>query len=500
MKKGYLIDLAANPIYWSSWQTMFDELGDLELEDIKTPEQIASEQSGNIDILILGCSALTGMLGIEWMSKQPAGSPSWAIAGRTAEKVEVVANKFGRGPNYRGKFVVTEPKELDSILPNVKILVNYQGPPRISRTAEVVALALKHGCHYIDITGDVPLHRDLIKEHNDEAKMKGLVYMLHQGFTALPPDIITYCAVKFLREKHQTECKRAVVYSWTSGGGMSGTTFAAGLEADHADIEGGNDPFALGGIRKAGLRDEDKDFKECQMDGFSSQWIAPDSMARGDTRIVRRSCALFEEEDAMLSYGRNFSFKMCLLAPDKMSAQMSAFVVKQPLSMRDKLVDQKKVPPVGFGPAERLRKEALAIKICNVEGENSKEAHCVMRSGPGGFGDGYQSSGMFSVVIATLLCTEIDKMPKERRGFVTAAYLLGDVAKFYEILADNFLTWECYDGRAPQDLFRSVLGGVMAITTDRGMLEGPAPPAEPAGMLPWANEAAPLPWNGVQVP
>jgi len=218
--------------------------------------------------------------------------------------------------------------------------------------------------------------------------------MLHQGYTAMPSDLLTLCAIKHLRQKHKTECKRAVLYTWAMGGGMSGTTFAAGLEADTHDKEGGDDPFCLGGVRKS-VRPEDQDVGKGEMDGFSAQWVGPDTMARGDTRIVRRSCELFEQENRMLSYGRNFNFKMVALQPNQMAANMAVFVVKQPMKIREKLVDQKKVPPVGSGPAERLRKEAISVRICNAEGENGKEVHAVMRSGPGGFGDGYQASGTF---------------------------------------------------------------------------------------------------------
>jgi len=370
------------------------------------------------------------------------------------------------------------------VLSRVKVLVNYQGPPRSSKTAEIVELAIKHGCHYIDITGDSPFHRDLIAKHNEEVKKKDLCYILHQGFTALPVDIVTYCAVKHLREKHKTECKRAVVYTWSVGGGMSGTTFHAGLAMDQADQEGADDPFCLGGIRKCGVRDADKDIKKAYMDGFSSQWVGPDSLARADTRIVRRSCALFEDEDPSLSYGRNFNFQMVGLAPDRMAAGMMEMSVKTPMKLRERLVEQKKVPPVGFGPAERLRKEALAVRVVNAEGENGKEVHATMQSGPGGFGDGYQSSGIFSVIIATLLLTEWDKLPSNRRGFVTAAYLLGDNTTFYEMMAELLMVFKCKEGRCPQEYFRGLVGGVLAITTDEEALMGP-PTAAAAGALPW---------------
>mmetsp|Transcript_33955 Transcript_33955/g.97638 ORF Transcript_33955/g.97638 Transcript_33955/m.97638 type:complete len:745 (-) Transcript_33955:64-2298(-) len=485
-KKGYLVDLA-NPIYWSSWQVMFEELGDPELEDRKPSDgEAAGPDSGKVDILILGCTALTGMLACDWLSKRPAGGPTWAMAARTPEKLELVAAKFGKGPNYRGSYHVPEPSALEEILPNVKVLCCYQGPPRQSRTDEVIALALKHSCHYVDIAGDVPFHRDMIEKHGEEAKKKDLIVVLHQGFTAMPSDLITLCAVKFLREKHKTECKRACLYTWFMGGGSTGTTFAAGLEADVHDKEGGDDPFCLGGVRKAGVRPEDADPKNAEMDGFSAQWVGPDFVARGDTRIVRRSCDLFEKENPALSYGRNFNFKMRALFPDKMSASFQTFGIAMPIKQRQTLVDNKKVPPIGSGPAERLRKEAINIRVLSAEGENGKEVHCVMRSGPGGFGDGYQSSGTFSAMIAHILLTEWDALPKQRRGFVTAAYLLEETS-IWSMLSEMLMKFECHDGRAPQDLFRNILGGMLAIGTDTAALEGGAGDAA-------AGQAKRLPW------
>jgi short subunit dehydrogenase-like uncharacterized protein len=102
----------------------------------------------------------------------------------------------------------------------------------------------------------------MINLYDEEAKRKNLVVLLHIGFTALPTDLLCYCAVKFLRDKHQTECKRASMYTWANGGGMSGTTWEAAMEIDRNDQKGADDPFALGGLRKGEVRDEDKDVKK----------------------------------------------------------------------------------------------------------------------------------------------------------------------------------------------------------------------------------------------
>jgi hypothetical protein len=148
-----------------------------------------------------------------------------------------------------------------------------------------------------------------------------------------------------------------------------------------------------------------------------------------------------------------------------MSAKLSSVSAWMSLKAREKLVDQQKVPPVGFGPAERLRKEAVCVRICNAEGENGKEVHAIMRSGPGGFGDGYESSGTLPVILATILLTEWDAIPERRRGFLTAAYLANETSIFSQ-LADALMIFECHDGRAPQDLFRNTLGGFLALDTN----------------------------------
>lgn len=237
------------------------------------------------------------------------------------------------------------------------------------------------------------------------------------------------------------------------------------MEMDRRDEASTRDPFLLGGARKSGPRDEDADLTTHSYDGWSGQWIGPDQMARGETRLIRRSCALFEEEDPNLSYGRNFNIRMQSLAGDEMNARMQAFSNNMPMKSRDKLVDQQKVPPVGYGPAERMRKEAVSVRVVNAEGENGKEVHATMRAGPGGFGEGYESSGCFSVLIASIILTEWDIIPPARRGFVTGSYLLSGTSIF-EQLADNLMIFECHDGRATQDLFRSVMGGFLALDTD----------------------------------
>jgi len=90
------------------------------------------------------------------------------------------------------------------------------------------------------------------------------------------------------------------------------------------------------------------------------------------------------------------------------------------------------------------------------------------------------------VIIASILLTELDALPKQRRGFVTAAYLLEE-SSIWERLAEILMTFDCHDGRAPQDMFRNVLGGLVAIGTDKAALEEEKGKenATPMQNLPW---------------
>jgi len=482
LKKGYLSHMPSNPIYWSDWERMFGELGDPELEDIKREEQRLGVPAGEIDILVFGCTGLAGMLGTSFLSYSSTGL-TWALAARAEEKLKAVAAKFGRGPNYRGAFHAPEPQTLEEVLPRTRVLVNFAGTPRDGHFNQIYALCVKHSVHYVDIMGDIPLISDLIQKYHLEAVAKGLVFMPCVGVTALPCDLLVLCAVQRLRAKHQTGCRCAVVYTFSQGGGLSGNSFASALATTRADAAREFDPFLIGGLRECGVRPEDNAFFGCQYDGFCGQWVGPDALQRTDPPIIRRSCELFEKEDAALGYGIDFQFKTFAMFPDKMSTEMARLQFKLPVSAKEQMVDQKKVPPIGSGPGERLRQEAISYKICNAEGENGQQVHAVMRSGPGGLGDGY-ASGILAIVAAQVLLEEFETLPATRRGFTTAAHLLG-MSSIWKRLAEQRMVFEVHDGRAPQELFRNVMGGSLALDTDVAVIEGEGETCHALQRKPW---------------
>lgn len=79
-------------------------------------------------------------------------------------------------------------ERLDAALEGVAVVLNAAGP--FGRTAPLLADAcLRSGCHYLDVTGEVPVIESL-RSRGDEGRRRGLMLMPAVGFDVVPSDCL----------------------------------------------------------------------------------------------------------------------------------------------------------------------------------------------------------------------------------------------------------------------------------------------------------------------
>jgi short subunit dehydrogenase-like uncharacterized protein len=146
------------------------------------------------DVLLFGATGYTGRLTAQALERRGA---SFAIAGRSAEKLESLARETGDPPVHIAS--VGDVDALTRALEGSKVLITTVGPfTELGDTA--VQAALNAGVHYIDSTGEGPFIQRLIDEHDAAARSAGIAIAPAMGFDEVPADVAATLAAEDLEQ------------------------------------------------------------------------------------------------------------------------------------------------------------------------------------------------------------------------------------------------------------------------------------------------------------
>jgi short subunit dehydrogenase-like uncharacterized protein len=159
--------------------------------------------------------------------------------------------------------------------------------------SELVAACVRHGTHYVDITGETPWVRDMIDRHHEAAARQGTRIVPGCGFDSVPSDLGAWLVAQALWRRHGERCT-SVKACFSLRGGLNGGTFASLLNM----LETGRsrelaDPFLL---NPPGTAPADSaphaDPRAPHHDADFDAWLGPFFMGPINTRVVRRTVAL----------------------------------------------------------------------------------------------------------------------------------------------------------------------------------------------------------------
>ncbi len=228
----------------------------------------------------------------------------WALAGRNQAKLEVVRREAGASAASAGIVVAAADDDaaLDVLARGTRVVLSTAGPFDLMGS-KLVAACVRHGTHYVDITGETPWVASLIKRHHDQAASQGTRIIPCCGFDSVPSDLGAWMLTQGMQQRHGVACVD-VKAAFSMRGGLNGGTLASAL-----NIMGSGqgaalaDPFLLNPV---GQRPTDvashADPLLPRFDLDFKTWLAPFFMGPVNTRVVRRSAAL-------LAYGENFHYQ-----------------------------------------------------------------------------------------------------------------------------------------------------------------------------------------------
>ena len=312
------------------------------------------------DVVVYGATSFVGQIMCKYLVGRHGtdGDLRWAIAGRSASKLEEVARRTGADVSR----IVADAGDrvaLDALAESTSVVASTVGPYSLYGS-ELVGAVVEAGGDYCDLTGEVQWMRRMIDDHQARAEETGARIVHTCGFDSIPSDLGTWFTQQRAIEQFGEPCVEVRMSVKGAKGGVSGGTAASGMQmfeemaADPSLRKVVGDPYVLApvdlrqGPKQPGMSRPTRD------DRFES-WVAPFVMAPTNSAVVLRSHALLGQP-----WGRDFTYGETMMTGDGliggvaawgMTAGLAAFTGVASFGPTRKLLG-KVIPKPGAGPSE----------------------------------------------------------------------------------------------------------------------------------------------------
>ena len=302
----------------------------------------------SLDVVIYGATGFTGKLVVEYMQENYGNdeSVSWAIAGRSEEKLKAVSEDLKVGSNVPHLLVDSNDTDsIESMVKQTKCVLTTVGPYQLYGT-KILQQCVIHGVDYVDLCGEPGWMHEMINEYSNQAKETGARIVFSCGFDSIPFDLGVYFLQKEVIAQHGQPAPNVRGRVRAMNGEFSGGT-AASLGATMASLKEKPElfevlinPFALSdGFTGPEQAQDSKPVYDEKLE----TWVAPFFMAPINTKNVHRSNVLMDH-----LYGEDFCYnEMWIQGPGEEGKAAAEFVASM-----NPLAD---APAPGEGPSKESR-------------------------------------------------------------------------------------------------------------------------------------------------
>jgi short subunit dehydrogenase-like uncharacterized protein len=157
----------------------------------------------DFDLIVYGATGYTGGLIAEYLATSYRGedAPSWAMAGRSIDKLEKVCAEIGAPDDLPLlKADAADPASLRAMCERAAVIITTVGPYQ-RYGSELVAACAATGTGYVDLCGEPAWMRRMIDIHHEEAKRTGARIVFSCGFDSIPFDLGVFTLQEKAREK-----------------------------------------------------------------------------------------------------------------------------------------------------------------------------------------------------------------------------------------------------------------------------------------------------------
>lgn len=337
----------------------------------------------DLDFLVYGATGYVGRRAARMLLEQLPDAKV-GLCGRNPTKLEALQTELGGG-----EIVIAdsaEPASVHDAVARAPVVLACAGP-FVRMGTPVVEGCVKHGSHYVDITGETHWVHGLIERFHDEAKANGTFIIPFSGYDSIPSDVCTWLCVKELRQTHDQGTRQVVTAMGGKGGVNGGTAQTALAMFDNPEHQAlTEDPFVLcpdfdidDAERQARL---DRPGVRRDLDGVPR---APYFMARINSRVVYRSSRLFAA--AGQPYGSGFTYDE-LMDLGKSSAGLKARIASGvQRAMEAGIASEavrplfaKLIPSSGEGPSEDAIQNGFTKTTAVAEGDGGARSRVRLKS------------------------------------------------------------------------------------------------------------------------
>ena len=367
----------------------------------------------SVDVVIYGATGFTGKLVVEYMQEKYGKDEgiSWAIAGRSEEKLNSVREELKVGSNVPQLLVDSNDKDsIASMVQQTKCVLTTVGPYQLYG-ANILQQCVIHGVDYVDLCGEPGWMHEMINEHAEQAKETGARIVFSCGFDSIPFDLGVYFLQKEVIARHGQPASNVRGRVRAMNGEFSGGT-AASLGATMASLKEKPElfevlvnPFALSNGFTG--PEQAQDSKPIYDDKLET-WVAPFFMAPINTKNVHRSNTLMDH-----LYGEDFCYnEMWIQGPGEEGKAAAEFV-----GSMNPLAD---APAPGEGPSKESRENGNYDVLFCADLSDGSSLHT---SVSGDMDPGYGST---SKMIAESAICLVDDCSELSGGIYTPAPAMGE--------------------------------------------------------------------------
>ena len=367
----------------------------------------------SVDVVIYGATGFTGKLVVEYMQEKYGKDEgiSWAIAGRSEEKLNSVREELKVGSNVPQLLVDSNDKDsIASMVQQTKCVLTTVGPYQLYG-ANILQQCVVHGVDYVDLCGEPGWMHEMINEHAEQAKETGARIVFSCGFDSIPFDLGVYFLQKEVIARHGQPASNVRGRVRAMNGEFSGGT-AASLGATMASLKEKPElfevlvnPFALSNGFTG--PEQAQDSKPIYDDKLET-WVAPFFMAPINTKNVHRSNALMDH-----LYGKDFCYnEMWIQGPGEEGKAAAEFV-----GSMNPLAD---APAPGEGPSKESRENGNYDVLFCADLSDGSSLHA---SVSGDMDPGYGSTS--KMIAESALCL-VDDCSELSGGIYTPAPAMGE--------------------------------------------------------------------------
>lgn len=402
----------------------------------QNPRPVSTETPDRTyDLVLFGATGFTGQLVAEYLLEHAPDGLRWALAGRNAEKLERVKGELAAHFPAAKDLPVEVGDSLDEaamqrIAQSTKVVCTTVGP-YAKYGLPLAGACAAAGTHYCDLTGETQFIRRVIDAHEETAQRTGARIVHCCGFDSIPSDMGTFMLGEAMKARGGT-LSRVQAYFGESSGTFSGGTVASLLnvldevKADPKLRRVLGHPYGLNPVNDQKGPDG-SDQTGVRYDNDIGMWTAPFVMASINTRIVRRSQALFGHP-----HGREFRYSEVMsmgkgakgfTRAAAMTGGLGAFLAAVNVGPARRYLENNKLPKPGEGPSREQREAGFFVARFLGWGTDAQGVQVALRGRVEGRKDpGYGETA--KMLAESAMCLALDELSSEG-GVLTPSTAMG---------------------------------------------------------------------------